>query len=181
MPSSSTNAGVVQQLEAWLDTPESPRPDLYLFGPTGTGKTTIACTLANEFAHRQISTFFVGVRAFMQAHLDAVGDLADRKRAAQELDRRVREVIVLVFDDIAGGEKNSDFSRATLTSVLDDRLAAGRTTIWTSNLDLQQLAHFYGDERLPSRIAGACQGHIFVFRGEDHRLRRKQMTASSRK
>ena len=171
LPNSSVNAAVRRQIAAWLEEPLTPRPDVYLFGPTGTGKTTLAATLANELEQRQVRTYFVGVRAFIHTLLEAVGvEDPERKQAAQAHARRVREVEVLVFDDVAGGEKNSDFSRATLTGVLDDRLAAGHTTIWTSNMNLEQLAAFFGDDRLPSRIAGACGPHLYEFRGDDHRL-----------
>jgi len=171
IPSSAANAGILTRALAWLDVAARPRPDLYLHGPVGTGKTTVAAMLLNELHAQRVPTFFIPVQKLLQAQRNAM-DLADLKRDAYDLQCRVCSVDVLVLDDVGGGEKNSDYSRSVLTSVLDDRLAAGHTTLWTSNLDIRRLQDFYGDGRLPSRIVGACDGHIFEFQGEDHRLGR---------
>jgi DNA replication protein DnaC len=168
MQSSIVNAGILRDTLKWLESSARPRPDVYFHGPTGTGKTTMSVMLLNELHARRVATFFIGVRKFLQTHLDAM-DLPDLKREAHDLHRRACSVEVLVLDDL-GAERNSDYSRSVLTCLLDERLAAGCSTIWTSNLDISRLSRFYADDRLPSRIVGACAGHIFEFQGEDHRL-----------
>ena len=44
LPVAAVNAGILRDTVAWLESP-APRPDLYLHGPTGTGKTTLAAML----------------------------------------------------------------------------------------------------------------------------------------
>lgn len=165
-PDSPLNLCILTELAEWLES-TPPRPDVYLHGPTGTGKTTLLCALLNELAGRRVSTAFVDVREYIQHHLDAIR--RDRHETAYTLEERLRTVDVLGLDDVAKGEKGSEYSRGLLTALLDARLAQGRTTIWTSNLSLAGLHEFFGDDRLPSRITGACGNGIYEFRGPDHR------------
>lgn len=175
---SIANGGILIGAREWLDDPTTPRADLYLFGTTGTGKTTLSAALLAELAHRDARTLFVSVAKFVRVHVDAV-TIAELKTEARALHRRVCTVDVLCLDDVAANEKSSDFSRGLLTAIIDERLAAGRTTIWTSNLNLVDLAAFY-DDRLVSRIVGACRNHIFEFGGPDLRLDSHSRTALAR-
>jgi DNA replication protein DnaC len=81
---------------------------------------------------------------------------------------KLRTVDLLVLDDV-GADNGSDFTRRELVTLYNARLATGRRTIWTSNLDLDRLAEFYRDDRLTSRIAGAAQ--IVLLESDDYRAR----------
>lgn len=165
---SGTNAGIYLAAREWLDDATTPRPDLYLYGPTGVGKTTLAAALLGELARGGVRTWFVGVATFLRLQVDAVA-LGDLKADARKFYQRAATVGALTLDDVGANEKSSDFSRGILTTLLDTRLAASLTTIWTSNLSIADLAGFY-DDRLASRIVGACRGNVFEFGGVDLRL-----------
>src|SRR5581483_474523 len=132
------------------------RRDLYLFGPTGTGKSRLAATLLNEaYVAGQRSAMYVYVPRLIQLQVHAVGvDDPSMKRDAVALLERCRLVDPLVLDDVAGAEPGTDFSRRHLLTLYEERINAGRRTIWTSNLSLDGVAEFLGDDRLLSRIAG---------------------------
>lgn len=154
-------------------TPALARERFHLFftGPVGTGKTRLGASLLNEAAARGLTAAFVHVPWFLQLKQRAIDDKTKLKEANQLTDRAY-ESDVIVLDDLAGGEKNSDYTRGQIVTLLDRRFTNRRRTIITSNLSLQDLSEFFGDDRIPSRIAGACQ-EVIVIGGTDQRVRRR--------
>jgi DNA replication protein DnaC len=144
---------------------------LYLHGPTGRGKSRLAATLLNEAAARGISGAFVRIPWLMLLRQLGIDDVGKQAEANTLLDRALHASIV-ALDDVAGGEKGSDFTRGLMVTVLDHRFDRGLPTLITSNLGLQELSEFYGDTRIPSRIAGAC-GETIELGGVDARIARR--------
>lgn len=141
-------------------------PGLYIHGGTGTGKTVLALAIANTL-HRKGSTGrFLRVAELLTR---LTGDGGDT------LFQVVIDVPILVLDDI-GANQGTDYARRMLLSIYDARVDKGHRTIWTSNLDLDELAEFLGeDKRLPSRIAGQCK--TVELAGKDFRLQRARTRA----
>ena len=137
--------------------------DLYLFGPVGSGKSRLACSLANEATTTGASAAFFDV-----------SDLVTKARAF-EFDEspvdpiaQAKRVDVLVLDDLGSVEKASDYTLRVLLGLYNDRLAHRRRTIWTSNLTLDQLSVALQDDRLGSRIAG--NGETVCISASDFRV-----------
>ena len=63
----------------------------------------------------------------------------------------VFEADLVIWDDIAA-KMGSEFELTHLLNIIDNRLAAGKSNIYTSNLNKNQLYTALG-ERLTSRIA----------------------------
>lgn len=141
---------------------------LYLFGGVGTGKTRLGCSILNQLWRSGTSVRF---RRCTELLVQLVKD------EEQHVWNQVVEPSVLVLDDV-GANQGTDYARRTLQSVFDARLDAGKRTIWTSNLDLDELAEFLGDERLTSRIVGHCR--IVKVAGDDWRLKPKRRAAASK-
>lgn len=159
------NTVAIAAAREWL---EKDSGDLYLFGEVGVGKTRLACSLLNDrFTAGARTATFVRVPYLMLLQLQGIDDPAKKAEANGILDRCL-EAEVLCLDDVAGAENASDFSRRVMVTLYDQRLDRGLRTIWTSNLSLRALAQFYGDDRLPSRIAGAC-GEVIEIGGDDFR------------
>jgi DNA replication protein DnaC len=144
------------------------RRHLYLHGPTGRGKSRLAASLLNEAAARGVSAAFVRVPWLMLLRQLGIDDAFKQAEANTLLDRALRTPIV-ALDDIAGGEKGSDFTRGLMVTILDRRFDHDLPTLITSNLRLQELSEFYCDTRIPSRIAGAC-GQTIELGGVDARI-----------
>ncbi len=139
--------------------------DLALIGPVGTGKTRLACSLLNEHFRRHRAGFFV--RTPMLLHeLRRQEFTAPEDQDTSLFDRCCRES-VLVLDDV-GVEKGSDYTRRTLHTIYAARGDQGLRTIWTSNLDLEGLAAFLGDDRLTSLIVGHAD--VVAHIGDDWRV-----------
>ena len=100
---------------------------LLLHGPVGTGKTYIAHCIMNELLTQGIScrmTNFAGMD----------GDAASRKRSIERLNR----FALLVIDDL-GAERNSEYMKEIVYSMIDMRSASRRPTIFTTNLSIEQI------------------------------------------
>lgn len=170
-------------LDAAIDWLETRDRDLYLFGPTGTGKTRLAISLLNDAARRSLVT---GTAIYIR-----VPTLIDKLKAGfgrdATADARIDTYLkagLLVLDDL-GAEHGTDYTRARIEGLYNDRIEAGRPTILTSNMPLglslidqarapeerkyrMALGDYLGDERLTSRIAGFAQ--LIEIDGDDHRL-----------
>lgn len=121
--------------------------DLFLFGDVGAGKTRLACSLANEWAQRRQTAFFVRV-PWMLHQLTPGRDSA-------ALEERLASTSLLVLDDI-GAERDqaTDYTRRTILMLYEQRHDRWLRTVFTSNKSVQALAEMQDDRRLASRIIG---------------------------
>lgn len=174
----------------WLDARAD--HDLYLFGPTGVGKTGLAVALGLEAVRRGIvrSGVFVRVPTLIAQLRAAIRDDAGGRALSH-----VERAPLLILDDL-GAEHGTNYTRTAIEGLYTARLDAGRPTIITSNLpialDAQEraaepgarryratLGEFLDDDRLVSRIAGHAD--IVEVLGVDQRLTGWQARARPRK
>lgn len=132
---------------------------LYIHGGVGVGKTRLACSVLNMLNKAGTICRFMRVTQLLQ-QLQPGGD-DDNK-----LWEAVTQVPVLCLDDV-GANQGTDFARRMLQAIFDERTDRSRKTIWTSNLDLDDLAAFHKDQRLASRIVGSCK--VVKIDGKDWR------------
>lgn len=148
-------------------------PDLYLWGGVGTGKTKLACCLLNQIW----KTKKAGVRFIRVPEL--LLRLQPGMDATDAVFQQVVDVPYLCLDDV-GASNASDFARRMLQTIYDARVDRGHRTIWTSNLDLDELGTFLGqDARLPSRIVGRAK--VVELDGKDWRIQKARSRASGSK
>lgn len=158
------NALALQQARFFV---QDVHPGLYLYGDVGTGKTALACAVLNELHKTGQRVRFVRVSELLKM-------LVQSETGDQVYDRMMA-VPVLCLDDI-GAQKGSDYARQMLVSIADGRTDRGHRTLWTSNLNLDSLATFLGDdERLSSRIAGNAK--VVAMDGDDYRFMKARQRA----
>lgn len=139
-----------------------PECNLYIYGPAGTGKTHLATGVARQFPAASV----LKPQRIYRIIRGNGRQSADQEQAS--INRLVRQPI-LVIDDL-GVDKRTDYSVSTLYEIIDGRIMAKkRGLIVTSNLSLDALAERLGDDRIASRLAGACR--IVEIAGADRRIK----------
>ena len=156
------------------------RENLYFFGRSGTGKTFMAASIANELMRAGVVVLYLSAPSLFSIFTE------HRLRAARDEDYRdslYRQVFaseLLVIDDF-GTESMTDSRYSEFVTLLNERLSPGLgagsgnvsgcrfSTILSTNMDLQELRGRY-DERILSRIVGSFR--LIRFFGEDIRLAR---------
>lgn len=144
-------------------------PGLYLWGKVGTGKTRLACSVLNELHGQGQRVRFVRCPELLLKLMPGFDE-------TDVIWTQVVEAPVVVLDDI-GANQGTDFARRMMQTLYDSRLDRKHRTIFTSNLNLDDLGEFLNDDRLPSRIAGNCR--IVAMKGKDWRLKRKRKAQPS--
>jgi len=130
---------------------------LYFFGQApGTGKTTAACIIGNEFilantfaARQRCQVLFVNCSELMERLRKAINFTDD---GLAEYLHLIDTVPLLILDDI-GAERPSDWVRERFYNIINRRYNNLRPIIFTSNLSLDELEVNLG-ERIRSRVEG---------------------------
>lgn len=162
-PVSAATAPVLARLREWQQSDRW----LYLWGPTGTGKTGLAFGLMRELMAGGRPVIFITVPdllARIRASWDAARDRRDEARE-EDIIAGLRRIDVLVMDDWGAEPPARDWSDAVFYRLINDRLGHHRQTIVTSNLAPDELAGHLGGlagERIVWRVVEMCQR----FRGD---------------
>ncbi len=131
-----TTHGYSTALEACRRFAEEPQGWLVLVGPVGTGKTNLACAIANARVSTGRPAFYV-----------SAADLLDHLRAAfnpgseltyDDLFNQVRNAPLLVLDDVRP-EGASEWARQKLEQILNHRYNLRLPTVITTDLALEDL------------------------------------------
>lgn len=102
---------------------------VYISGNVGVGKSYLAKILANYYARKKMSVAFVNVARLISDYKA----LFDEDHGVKKLTNMLKQVDVLVLDDI-GGENISSFTRdEILFPLLEHRMNFNKKTIFTSN------------------------------------------------
>lgn len=117
---------------------------LYLYSETkGSGKTMIACAVANEILKtHDISVKFITVTDYIEL-VKAKDDESQRNIEA------IREAGLLILDDVGAQVENKDWITTALFRLIDRRYANHYPTIFTSNVRMEVLKT---DSRISDRI-----------------------------
>lgn len=148
-------------------------PNLYFFGPTGTGKTFMAKSIGIELLKAGFSVLYLSSTSLFpiiqQYRLNI-----DRGGVSSE--QAYKNLIIsnlLILDDL-GTEPLSDSKYAELLTLLELRKSRNinniAKTIIASNLGFKRLSQEY-NERIASRIIGGFEAFQFI--GEDIRILKK--------
>ena len=122
---------------------------LLLYGDVGTGKTYIACMIANALIDKGypvLVTNFARILNTLQGTFDR-----------QEYLDSLNQFKLLVIDDL-GVERDTGFAKEQVFNIIDSRYRAGKPMIITTNLSMQKLAteSDLSDKRVYDRIIERC-------------------------
>ncbi len=142
---------------------------LYIFGQVGSGKTHLACSIANELIKHNIEVLFVVVPDYLE-DIKFSWEQNNQHNEKEILDQ-ARESTVLIMDDL-GAHNYSDWTKSKIYSILNHRVNSNLPTIITSNLEFYELKK-YLDPRISSRITELCRPVLLqIDKSEDIRLKK---------
>lgn len=101
---------------------------MYFYGTTGSGKTRLACAVANALIQQQVPVVMWNVPSLLEALKAAY----DGQGTAAEILRDAHHATLLILDDL-GSEKPTEWTRNTLYELLNSRIENVLPTIVTSN------------------------------------------------
>jgi DNA replication protein DnaC len=130
--------------------------NLYLHSANcGNGKSSWSLRLAQAYFNKiwarsesSCRVLFISVPRYLLAIKD---NISNRNTYAEYIKENVLEADLVIFDDLAA-KMGSEFELTHLLNIIDNRISLGKSNIYTSNLNRQQLYNALG-ERLTSRVA----------------------------
>ena len=140
----------IDQLDERLDEGRG----LWLFGDTGTGKTTLAMLVSRTAIERGRTVAIYSLPKLL-ARIRRTYDSEPGGDSYLSFFERLTSVDLLHIDDL-GAEKRSDWVLEQLYAIVDERYASNRSIVVTTNLDHEQLKEQIG-ERTVSRLAQMCE------------------------
>lgn len=131
----------------------------YIWGDVGCGKTVKAVfmylsELRNNFVDRKYSKgMFVIIPELL---LNIRSSFSTHDTSEIEMIDRYSSIDLLVMDDL-GMEKITEWSLQCMFLIINRRYENMKKTIFTSNLNLEQLANKLGEDRISTRIQQMCK------------------------
>lgn len=140
--------------------------NLFLFGKPGLGKTFLSACIARVVSENGFSVVYDTAGNVFSAFEERKFSRDDED--AREETNRYLNCDLLILDDL-GSELTTSLTQATLYTLINTRLVAGRRTVISSNLNMDEVRRRYSPQ-IASRLAGEFRALPFV--GEDIRLKR---------
>ena len=144
--------------------------NLFLSGAPGLGKTFLSACIARTVSENGFSVVYdTAGNVFAQFEARKFQRDSDDGREARDETRRYLNCDLLILDDL-GSELTTQFTQSALYELVNSRLVAGRNTVISSNLTLEEAARRYSPQ-ISSRLEG--EYHVLRFFGDDIRLLKK--------
>jgi len=139
--------------------------NLFITGPTGVGKTVLACAIAKKWLALGKSVRFISYPAFIMRLQSAFIE----GESAYEEARKIAECKGLLILDDLGAESLTAFVKQVTYYVINHREQYELPIIITSNFSPHEVG-MQMDKRISSRISGMCE----IIRLEGRDLRREK-------
>lgn len=164
--------GLIQSLAAcqWV----REHLNILITGPTGVGKTWLACALAQKACREGYTAQYIRLTRLLRELMVAKGDGCYPKLLAN-----LAKVDVLILDDWGLVKLNAE-NRRDLLEVLEDRHGA-RSTVATSQLPIEEWHALIGDPTLADAILDRLVHNAYKINliGESMRKRNAKLTSTS--
>ena len=140
--------------------------NLFFYGNTGVGKTFLSNCIAKELLDRGFSVIYF--TAFQLFDIFAK-NVFDKDTDASVAHQNIFDCDLLIIDDL-GTEMSNSFTTSQFFLCLNERLLRRKSTIISTNLNMNQLADIYS-ERTFARVFSNYT--MLKFYGDDIRIKKK--------
>lgn len=141
--------------------------NIYFMGNTGTGKTFLSNCIAAAVMEQCNSVIYLTASHLFD--LFAQETFSHDEDVQSELEQYISDCDLLIIDDL-GTEISNSFTTSKLFYCINQRLSLKKSTIISSNLNLNQVRDLYSD-RISSRILGYYE--VIPVLGKDIRTIKK--------
>ena len=155
-------AQVLEYCQAYANHFRPGARSLLLMGDAGLGKTHLALAMANRILDAGYDVVYVSAQKAFAA-------LDERENGEAWLEAMLQADLLIL--DYLGTEYVVPHTISMLYQLVNTRLCAKRSTVYTTNIVTQQLMNTRYTEKVASRLLGGCD--ILQFFGEDVRLQGK--------
>ena len=155
-------ANICAYLKNYAETFTTDAKSLLMMGKTGLGKTHLSLAVANRVLDRGFNVYYDSVQGILD-RLEK--EHFNRNNRDEELQEDLFKSDLLIIDDL-GTEMVTSFTVSALYQLVNERINDGLPTIFSTNLELQDLEAIYS-QRLTSRLLGTCD--MIRFYGKDIR------------
>ncbi len=135
----------------FCDNFEGEKKSLYIYGPTGVGKTFVTSCITNYLIEKGIAVLYHSAYRLFSFVDDYKFNRVPRDNYKADYDL-IYDADLLIIDDLGTEFINSN-SQAVLFDILNTRYQTGKKTVISTNLSLAEIDGVYS-ERISSRIAG---------------------------
>ena len=142
---------IYQAARTFADNPEG---WLILLGPTGCGKTHLACAIANHRLGMGQPVFYIGVSDLLDHLRSAFSPSSDL--SYDDLFERIRNIPLLILDDLNAGSA-TPWAQEKLEQLFNHRFNASLPTVITSDVGIEKL-----DKRLGPHLADGEFCHTYT-------------------
>lgn len=137
--------------------------NLLFIGGTGLGKTYLSACVANAVAEKGYSVCYESAGSlFTKLEKNRFNPDAESESAVKEF----AECDLLILDDL-GTEISGNFVTASLYTLVNDRLLAGKSMLISTNLTIDEIGRRYNPQ-IASRLQGNFKNLTFI--GDDVRV-----------
>ena len=145
---------------------ENKPKNLFFYGNTGVGKTFLSNCVAKELLERGNSVIYF--TAFQLFDILSKG-VFDRDADAIAAHQNIFDCDLLIIDDL-GTEFANSFTTSQLFLCVNERLLRQKSTIISTNLNLNQMVDMYSERTLSRISSNYTLIHLF---GDDIRIQKK--------
>ena len=146
-------SNILNNAKRFVEDFDKKHDSILIFGSTGLGKTFLSNCIAKALLDKGHTVLYLSSNELFEEVLSKyiMSRNEDDKKILEPIYQYLYNSDLLIIDDL-GTEVLSSFVKSQLFEIINKRILTGRSTLITSNLDLETLQDRY-TERVMSRIA----------------------------